>query len=82
VVAAIRFDFPHFESKFMKQPYDWTKPITTQNPYKTTRSSIRNMSTVTKEQYNELVMQFETLRIQNNLFEQTTSYNNKQQPKV
>jgi len=70
VVAAIRFDFPYFESKFMKQPYDWTKPITTQNPNKSTRSSIRNMSTVTKEQYNELVMQFETLRIQNNLFEQ------------
>ncbi len=28
------------------------------------------MSTVTKEQYNELEKQFETLRIQNNLLEQ------------
>jgi hypothetical protein len=54
----------------MNLPYDWTKPITTQNPNKSIRSSIRNMSTDTKEQYNELVMQFETLRIQNNLLEQ------------
>ena len=45
----------------MKQPYDWSKPINTQNPLSVTRSSLRNqqkMGTVDKELYNQLVAKF------------------------
>ena len=48
----------------MKQPYDWSKPINTQNPLSVTRSSLRNqqkMGTVDKELYNQLVAKFNAL---------------------
>ena len=58
----------------MKQPYDWSKPIDTQNPLSLTRSSLRNqqqMGTVDKELYNQLVAKFNALNTEHsNLVEQ------------
>jgi hypothetical protein len=52
----------------MKKPYDWSKPIDTQNPFSQTRSSIRNQNkmSIDKEIYNKLVEQYNQLQNEHN----------------
>jgi hypothetical protein len=53
----------------MKKPYDWSKPIETQNSFSQTHSSIRNQNkmSIDKEIYNKLVEQYNHLQNEHNI---------------